>query len=305
MKKTVLIFAAAILTGCALDRQNDYDVEYALEFQPAMYMHVATDGTDRFPADRTFGICAWSLPERDAWEDDNSKADVYLPVKEAVPMSDGKVWAFDEPVLWPAKNRHLTFLAYSPYDAAAECSVEEGVCFGNVDVLEDQTDLLYTEPLADMDKADCGGVVTVPFRHALCSMNFRVKNRVADDEKIILKKIILDAARHCGDFRSMPDPRWTLDARTARFVFFDGDYQTGHQPSEIGDNILMIPQALETPVTVVYEFVTHAGTSITQELKTTLLQKELLPGKNYTFTITVGIDDVKFLVEIIEGFLNI
>ena len=69
----------------------------------------------------------------------------------------------------------------------------------------------------------------------------------------------------------MPDPRWTLDTRTARFVFFEGDYQTGHQPSEIGDNILMIPQALETPVTVVYEFVTHAGTSITQELKTLII----------------------------------
>ena len=191
------------------------------------------------------------------------------------------------------------------FKAGVKVAIAIGDESTNVDVLEDQTDLLYTEPLADMDKTDCGGVVTVPFRHALCSMNFRVKNRVADNEKIIIKKIILDAARHCGDFRSMPDPRWTLDARTARFVFFEGDYQTGHQPSEIGDNILMIPQALETPVTVVYEFVTHAGTSITQELKTTLLQKELLPGKNYTFTITVGIDDVKFLVEIIEGFLNI
>ena len=67
----------------------------------------------------------------------------------------------------------------------------------------------------------------------------------------------------------------------------------------------MLTQKLDTEVTVEYDYVTEAGTFITQKLKTTALQKALQPGKNYTFTITVGIDDVKFLVEIIEDLLYI
>lgn len=305
MKHAFLILITVLVTSCALDRQTDYDIDYALEFQPAMYMHVYAEGTDRYPADLTFGVCAWSLSEKDSWKEDSQEAEVFLPLTEALPLADGKTWAFDETVMWPSRHERVTFLAYSPYEAEGKCDPNKGICYENVDVATSQTDLLYTDPIEDMSKMECGGVVSVPFRHALCGINFRIKNRVNEKEKIIIKKIELDQAKHCGDFCSLAEPQWSLRDETMPFVFFEGTYQTGHHPAEIGRSILMLPQKLDTEVTVEYDYVTEAGTFITQKLKTTALQKTLQPGKNYTFTITVGIDDVKFLVEIIEDLLYI
>ena len=53
-------------------------------------------------------------------------------------------------------------------------------------------------------------------------------------------------------------------------------------------------------VSVEYEYRTASDTGFTTTLKTCALQTNLKPGRHYTYTLSVGIDDVKFLLEIIE-----
>jgi hypothetical protein len=63
----------------------------------------------------------------------------------------------------------------------------------------------------------------------------------------------------------------------------------------------MLPQVLDTYVTVEFDYTTFAGTTITQTLKTTNpIKTALQPGRTYTYTLSVGIDDVLFLQELIE-----
>lgn len=298
-----IILLAAFAAGCTLNRQDDFDVDYVLEFQPAMYMHLAAEGVERFPADQSFAVRAWALPEQDSWEYDAAGAEEFLPLTETVPMSDGRTWGCKTPVMWPTRHKRLTFYAYSPYSAGDDCDAVSGVSFMGMDVLNDDTDLLYTDPVTDVDKMDCGGVVALPFKHALCGMDFKVKNRVKDSERMIVRKITLESAYHKGDFRSMASPQWTLGQDMVPFVFFDGEYQTGHLPSRIGQRRMMIPQSLDSRVVVECEFVTEAGTRIVQRLSTVPLKTVLESGVSYTFTLSVGIDDVKFLVEIIEDSL--
>ena len=53
-------------------------------------------------------------------------------------------------------------------------------------------------------------------------------------------------------------------------------------------------------MTVEYEYRTSANTGFTLVLKTCDLQTNLKPGRHYTYTLAVGIDEVQFLLEIIE-----
>lgn len=299
MKKASLILAAIVLAGCTLDRQNDFDTDLALSFQPAMYMHVSAEDSDRYPAEQSFGVRIWSLPDDCLWREDSLDAEDFLPLTEATPKTD-KVWAFAEETMWPSKHRLLTFMAYSPFDADGRCDVGKGVSFQGVDVVQDQTDLLYTDSIADVEKLDCGGVVTVPFKHALSCIDFRVKNRVKTSEEIIIRRIEVEGVRFKGDFSSMAKPQWKLLDEESSFVFFEGSYETEHLPSDIGRKWLMMPQTLDTQVIVEYDFVTEAQTSITQTLRTVPLRTTLESGRSYTFTLSVGIDDVKFLTEIVE-----
>lgn len=305
MKKIALIFAGVVLAGCALDRQDDFDVDYALEFQPAMYMHVSADGAECFPEDQSFAVRAWTLPEKNSWKDDAAKAEEFLQLTEAKHVDSAKTWGFEEPVMWPSKHERLTFYAYSPVEAGDGCDVATGISFLGVDVKADQTDLLYVDSVTDLDKMECGGIVVLPFRHALSSMSFKVKNRVQKQEQIIIRKITLESANYKGDFRSLATPQWALTDDKDQFVFFEGEQQSAQLPAEIGQMYWMVPQTLDTQVTVQWDFITEYGGYLTQKLSTVKMKTELKPGMNYTFTLSVGIDDVKFLVEIIENSLGI
>ena len=304
MKKTILISSALLLTGCLLDRQDAYDVDYVMEFQPAMLMHVSGEESECFPPGQSIAVRAWELPEQDSWKEAASSAQEFLPLTEILPFADGKTWGFEDPVLWPQRHKRLTFLAYSPFDAGAGCDAETGVSFLDVDVVGNPVDLLYTDPVEDVDKMECGGTVVLPFRHALCSMNFKIKNRVQTQEQIVVKNITLENVNYKGDFHSLLSPQWTLESERTSFVFFEGEYQTGHLPEDIGQRYLMVPQSLDTQVKVEYDFFTEQGTFISQKLSTVSMRTVLEPGVNYSFTLSVGIDDVIFLVEIIEDSLE-
>lgn len=300
MKRVSIIVAAlVIMTACTINRQNTYDPDVALVFQPAMYMHVAEDEVERYPAGQSFGVSAWSLPDGLRWTESSAEASDYINSFEAEPMDELR-WSCGEDIIWPSVTENLTFIAWAPYEAGQGCSKKEGVVYEVENILKEQTDLLYTEPLRDMCKLECGGVVIVPFRHSLCQISVCVKNRVSAEERITVRKITLDNIAVSGIFGSQKTPQWQTGTQSASVGFFNGEFVTGADPEAIGREWLMIPQEIDTRMTVEFDFTTASGETITQNLRTIPLKMPLEAGRSYTLTLSIGIDDVKFLKEIIK-----
>lgn len=299
MKRFIIILSALAMAGCTINRQNLHDPDVTMVFQPGMYMHVADDDAERYPENQSFGISAWSLPDGSSWSSSRNKATEYISGFKAEPLDELR-WTCGEDLLWPSVADNLTFLAWSPYGSADKCDKQNGISFRIEDIFREQTDILYTDPLQDRCKLECGGVVTIPFRHALSQVSVSVKNRVADNEKITLKSIEIDRTAVSGTFKSLRAEQWETGSEYGPAIFFEGEHLTGAHPEPVGRTWLMIPQEIETSLTVTYDFTTVSGETITQRLKTIPLKMRLEAGRSYNLTLSIGIDDVKFLKEIIK-----
>lgn len=312
MLKRLFILAAIALASCTYDDAEDYNPQMRLMFQPGMYMHVAHEEVERFPTEQSIAVRAWSLPDTSTWEQATHQAIEYIPLQEArsreVFITDttlretvkDTLWVITENTMWPSKNEHLTFMAFSPFGAECSCNIEEGITY-TVNTLKNQTDLLYTAPHSNRNKINNGWVVPLRFQHALCRMDFRIKHRVADNEKITVTKITVDEVHNQGTFKSLSTPQWELETQLEPLTFFEGTREIAPLPDKIGHYWLLIPQQLDTRVTVEYTYTNAAGNTIAQKLKTTQrLRTNLAAGQTYTYTLSVGIDDIKFLQEIIE-----
>ncbi|MBR4294568.1 MAG: fimbrillin family protein [Bacteroidaceae bacterium] len=307
MKHTLYILIALMLAACTHDEPLEYDPDFAIKFQPSMYMHVSHDNVEGFTEDMDFAVRAWSLPRGARWGESSANASEYLPatVAHCKEQSAGnnsisdKLWSLSDQQLWPAAGTTLTFIGYSPASAACECNQTNGVTC-TMDVAEEQTDLLYTQPCCDREKTTDGGIVPLVFEHALCRIDLRAVNRVAEGEKITIKKITIDEVLHKGTFTSLPAPQWKLDDSYKEIVLFDGTQELTSKPSAIGRYIFLPPQKLATALTVEFEYTTAMQTTIPQKQKTALMRTLLKAGRTYTYTLSVGIDEVKFLQDIIN-----
>ena len=311
MKRSIYILATVIAVGCTIDMPDVYDPELRILFQPGVYSHIEQVESNRFTPDMTMGVCAWLSSEDESWQQNVGDEAPYLPLSEAyyqevtVQKGDSNIthtdtyWMVSDSTLWPSTTENLTFLAYAPYEAHCGCDAVKGVTY-TTNTLDTQVDLLYTTPHTERYKSSNGGIVQLQFDHALCCVNFRVKNRVTTDEKITLKRITIDKVHYKGSFASLCTPQWQLDEETTALSFYEGSHETQGLPEEIGDSYLLLPQQLDTQMTVEWEYTTAAGTSIEQRLQTIPLNMTLEAGWGYTYTLSIGIDDVKFLKEIVE-----
>ncbi len=301
MKYCVMAAAGALLSlaGCVVNRAEDYDSAVDLAFRPQLYVQVRAEGQESYPEELPFGVSAWMLPAGQPFADHAAEAREFLTRCEVA--YDGSEWLYEPLKEWSPKTTRLSFIGYAPYDAASGCDAVRGVTFAGVDTSLAQTDLLYTDVVADRSKMESGGEVAMPFRHALCKVDFRVKNLVEPAEKIVVRSITLDAAATLGTFHSLPEPAWQLDESRSPVRFFEGEAATEHTPREVGRSILMLPQSLDAAVTVEYEYTTVEGAVLHQRLSTKRVTTRLEAGRHYIYTLSVGIDEVKFLLEVIEN----
>lgn len=283
--------------SCTKDYKTDYDPDMELHFQPVMYVASKADISEDYPAGQSFAITAWTADKTNIWQDSQAELEMYLDNETVVFNQD--TWNPLSGMLWPSRTLNLNVIGYTPVDAFVACTYSEGAkC--SYDMTQTQEDLLYTDPQINLDKVKCGGVITIPFRHALSQVDFEVKNRVSKNEEIIIKSIKIDNVQPLGHFCSLPEPQWTVGGDPVTLTFFEGEQMTHNFPEQIGRTWNIIPQTLSTKVSVEYEYKTAANTGFTTTVKTCELQTNLKPGRHYTYTLSVGIDDVKFLLEIIE-----
>ena len=299
MKRTLsYMFLLLALAGCTQDHKTVYDPEMQMLFHPVMHVPTKTDASNDYPENQPFAINAWELDRTLQWNTDSQTADVYM-AEALARKSDAEYWALLDDALWPSRDKRLTVIAYSPAADFEGCTSSDGVSC-TYDMKENQADLLYTDPQSDLDKVECGGVVVLPFKHALSQVKFHVKNRVNKSEEIIIKSITVDNVISSGKFNSLPEPTWVLTEETMELPFFEGEQMTGSVPYPIGRTWNVIPQLLNTVVTVEYEYRTASDTGFTQTLKTCEMCTDLEQGRQYNYTLSVGIDEVQFLLEIIE-----
>ncbi len=304
MKYCVVAAAGTLsgLTGCVIDRAEDYDPAVDLAFRPQLYVQVRAEGQETYPEEQPFGVSAWLLPAGQPFADYAAEAEEFM-TRCKVAYADGE-WRYSPRKEWSPKTTRLSFIGYAPYDAASGCDTEKGVTFTDFDASLSQTDLLYTDVAADRSKTDAGGEVVMPFRHALCKVDFRIKNHADTTDEIIVRSITLDEAAVIGTFRSLPEPAWQLDERRSPIVFFEGETATGHTPRETGRSVLMLPQRLASAVTVEYEYTDADGVLLHRRLSTNNITTRLEAGRHYIYTLSVGIDEVRFLLEVMDKRFN-
>ena len=315
MKKVVYIFVVLmLLAGCTIDALIIFDPEVRLLFHPEMYHHIDDEEAAVYPLDQDFSVCAWTgdrewLPLSRAFSQEVSLTDSIRKIQ----VTD-TLWAFDEMVMWPSKNEILSVTAYSPYDEECEISREKGVQWSTDDILKEQVDLLYAHKERNRMGNINNNIFHLPFNHALSRVSFRVKNRVdntgAHDvlnrpHKITVTNIIIEGVKYKGSFCSLPEPTWTLnDDLRPLPIFINDSFVTSGTPEPIGNVWLLVPQTFNTKVYVQFEYTTVEPTIITQRLGTVPLTTTIEPGRDYVYTLSVGIDDVLFLQERIEDRLK-
>ena len=313
MKKVAYIFVALmLLAGCTIDAPTIYDPEVRLLLHPEMYHHIDDEEAAVYPLDQDFSVCAWTgdrqwLPLSRAFSQEVSLTDSIRKIQ----VTD-TLWAFEELVMWPSKKEVLAVTAYSPYDEDCEVSKEYGVQW-STDILEEQVDLLYAHKERNRLGNVNNNIFHIPFNHALSRVSFRVKNRVDNNgahdvlnrpHLITIRNIIIEGVKHSGSFCSLPSPTWNVDDDMQRLEIFDGSFLTSGTPEPIGTVWLMVPQTFNTKVYVQFEYTTVEPTTITQRLSTVPLTATIEPGHDYTYTLSVGIDDVLFLKERLDERLD-
>lgn len=302
--RILLATAAAAVAACVTEDRERHDPIVQLAFDPVMHARVRsaetagmkmgqTDGTsmqkasDSDPAAMTFGVSAWQLPEEESWETDRLSA---MPLLDAARLvRDGELWRPETGGEWPANGYTITCIGFAPHDAASDCNAVDGVCFKEVDTSADPGDLRYTQPQADLVKYHNGGAVTLPLLKALCEVDVRIRgvNGYEDTEVYIRSITLVDAAIR-GDFHSLPVPTWTKHGDNAPLTIFEGEMRLGSVPQNAGSTRRLIPQGLNSAISVEYDFLTPDGTRVRQTDTTAPVVRELEAGHHYTFTLAVS-----------------
>lgn len=297
----VALMAFCVAVSCVKDNEDIIDYDVVLAFNPAIYSPAKSAFSGTYPIDVPFGVTAVTLPVESSWHNGLSNASAFLDNEKVLPVENK--WLPESLCNWPHVSKTLSAIAWSPY-TAGKANFTGGVVFENVDIAQNQTDLLYTEPVTDVHKGVYGGVVALPFRHALSTIKVKAKNLVDTNEKIVIKSIKLSGIKNKGSFKSLPSPQWTLEETTVPLGFYEGSFEASQAPQSLGHTFLVIPQQLQTDFEVEFSYFTSAGTYINQTLKTRAVETLLESGRSYTYTLSVGIDEVKFMLEVIDAHLE-
>lgn len=281
----------------ACSRIENYGVEETvqLRFDPVILTATKADTHTEYPADVPFGVQMWDY----ALEQDPAEGIVFLD-NARVTQTDGE-WVPGDGVLWPGIDRNLAVLAYSPYGKASKAITrEEGVCFDAVDTEKDQTDLLYTELRHGLHRNNDGGVVNLPFRHALCYVDFAVRTNARDEEHVEVRSLSLLTLATEGSFQSLPMPEWTLTGVPHKVTFYSGLKLIGASNTLLpGSGAWVLPQAVRSIVHADLDYTAPNGDILPYSIESEPLVKILEPGRHYTIVLSyISGDEILEVVEV-------
>ncbi len=293
-----LLSLAAVACTLRIPDGNAPDVP--LVFDPVMYIPAkATALNGEYPADVDFSVSVW-----DYAQGESISAAKPLLSRAQIRRNAAGIWAPEPAVLWPAKDRRILALAASPHGSEASISTTDGIYFSGVDTAVDQTDLLFTEPLAGLSRTS-GGVVNLPFRHALCLVDFSLRCNAAAGETATLLSMVLDPVFCRGDFHSLPQPEWSTAGSPVEVIVFQGEQEISHNNAPAGESRWTIPQQLTSAHITVKIRHKDADGKVTEKTLTSSEIRFLLErGRHYTFTLSCQLDTETLKIDIIDNLIS-
>lgn len=301
------IVAALTLSSCTEKTWPDLG---PISYEPVVMMSQvsrAEEGGQQsslnvYPKDGAFGVWVAALDNNLVWKFDGQSAEKV--VENEVVRWNGLEWNTATPHAWPAE-KNLTVAAYSPANVEAEFSIEEGVVFSNVDALEEGSgDLMFAGPVCDKTYGVGGGVITIPFKHALCSVQFAVIPHLPEHIKVAVREISVGQIRHKGSFCSLPTPSWAPVGESYEHKVFEGEEVVA--PGEIkllGKPEWLLPQVAQARVKLVCDFIYENATLPHQTLE---VERSVAwePGVGYTYTLKIYTDSIGFLHDNISTIVD-
>ncbi|WP_292269891.1 fimbrillin family protein [Butyricimonas sp.] len=294
----LIAWLAAAAAGCT-DNRDAREEAVALRFRAVLEQNSRGGAANpcAYPADIPFGVWALSLPGDRKWDDHADRAEMFLDDCRAT--WSGEAWTTDTPCHWPPDKRRATFFAYSPCSFPAVFSTERGIEFKGFDLATDTADLMFAGPIADRSGGTSGGTVQVPFARALCAVDFRVQTPVPEGTVIRLRRLALEGVAFKGDFRSLPEPAWSVTGDTGEAVFFEGDLTLDETEQAAGKPLFMLPQRARVTVKATCD-IEHGGNATTgRELKTDAVLTWGC-GKRRGYTLKVTPDTLVFTTDILK-----
>lgn len=257
----------------------------------------------------------------------------YMTAVETAYNETGNCWdsesAGGQAYYWP-KNGKLTFQAYSPTDAALDCTpawTASGFTFTNFTVKQNPAehyDLMFSERSYNRT-ASTGGThyngVDINFKHALSSVVFKVKTGDAyANHTITLKSIKLLNAYETGDFNQnladLDGAMTTAAAWENQRSEYNAGYEVVTAEQELNETaadvtnanpIIVLPQELAhagaNNVSIAVEYTLHNGTAEIEQTGLVDISdgysiSEFELGKRYIFTLTFALDKIYFSPEV-------
>ena len=286
------------LGGCVVRIPDNTDPDLALTFDPVMYATVKSVITGgEYPPDKDFRASVWSY-------DPSEGIRTATPCVTAARVSCIEdCWSPIPAAFWPDQSSRIVALAASPYEANASIDLESGVVFTNIDTA-DQTDLLYTDPIAGLSRNTAGGIVDLPFRHALSLLDFEIRSNGSSDQDVSVLGVTIDRLYTRGNFASLPEATWTTAGKAQKISFFEGEQPLGYNNEPIGDSRWTIPQLLSAQISICIRYrdtLTHEEISST--LTTAPFNLLLEPGRHYTLTLSCLTDAMTLKIDILDDML--
>lgn len=287
----LLLTAALLLSvvSCTENYRMGYEEDVPLTFDPALNeLCRAAQPSGEYPDGQDFGVSVWDYNAGSA----QSQWMAFLPDAK-VSLNDGK-WTPEGDLLWPSKSRLIAVLAHSPYGKASSISIANGIEFKGVDVSTDQTDLLYTELVRDQAKTS--GAVCLPFRHALCYLDFAMRTNLSQSKSVEVRRLALKTIYTAGDFRSLPEPEWTAKGSAHEVEYFRGSAFLGLSNKTLEPGLWTIPQNLQSVVCVDLAYTDSNGILQYLSLESEPLTKMLEPGRHYTVSLSFNTEDLTLIL---------
>jgi len=294
---TILAVTGILVTGCYHDNPDYYDPEVRMQFSPVIQTAVKADETSVYPTEQPFAVSLWQFDAETEWLD--STIEPFL-LKETISF-DGEEWNNGSEMFWPSKEKVLTMIAVSPVGKALDLDHETGVYYKIENVLEDQTDFLYTDLHIGLDKLSNGGIINVPFNHAFCRVDFRVKHNAPETDSVVLTGLTLKEVKIGGEFASLRKQPWAAYNTTADVSFFEGEEELSNYPERVGASYFMVPQMLSSSLVVSFKYKDRSGVAIPYTLESEPLSHNLLLGRHYSFTVSITLGDPEYKVEVVES----
>lgn len=250
-------------------------------------------------------------------------------MNEKVSFKDG-IWKPEHIHYWPHEN-DVSFVAFSPEERVKDYMGNQEVQTPHANILENtliitnygvetniidkvscnfeankQPDLLVSK-VTTIHKDDIKTVVPITFLHALSYIKFTATASV-NNEKIRIKSISIESIHNVGTLKvpleSDPKISWEFSEKQELIKFrknFEKSLDiTNLPPNEVLASWLVLPQDLsQAYITVVWEF-QNGGTGgqfteqTTKKELTALTPTGWLPGKKYTYNLTITLDEILF-----------